>query len=73
MSTSDAGGAGSNDSNATRRQSKRPKCNNSFILSFLFLAFRFVFGDFRVFATFCFLVKCMLGWEGLMVLLSFVS
>lgn len=39
----------------------------------LFLAFRFVFGDFRVFATFCFLVKCMLGWEGLMVLLSFVS
>lgn len=42
MSTSDAGGAGSNDSNATRRQSKRPKCNNSLILSFVF-GFPFLF------------------------------
>jgi len=73
MSSSTAGGAGSNDSNAARRQSKRPKCNYSLMGCHLFfLAFWFDFGGFSCVCRLSFWIFFFYR-GGLMVLLRLFS
>lgn len=59
--------ATSNDSTATRRQTKRPKCN--YVLSFMMVCCFWIFELNLWMSMFCYVnfvsVKCMLGWKGL--------